>query len=199
MVFLYILFALLTVVFVFLISFVEFSVFFEEGLILELKIAGITVYSYPEPIKKKLKKEKKKKLKKEKQTEAYDKKDLLKNIKPILSFCLKVTKRVGKLLSHLKVKKLDFDLTVSTEDAYKTSMYYGELCAVVYPLYSLLCSYNNEKNIKMIVSADFDVINPELKFVFNGKVRIFFAGISAIMILLDFLKSGILKGADKNE
>lgn len=198
MIFLYILAAILLVLFIFLMLSVSAEVKFDEGLTASIKVAGIKVYEYPPAMKKILKKEKRKADKKEKPKEK-EKPDLIKKLKPILKFALSALKRAGKMLSHLKLKRLDFFLTVSSEDAFKTSMYYGEICSVVYPVNAIISSFTDPKKVRMLVSADYDVINPELKFYFNGKLRIIFAVSAAIMIMKDFLKSGILKGENDNE
>lgn len=200
MVFLYILLALFVIIFAVSLLPISAEIEFREGLEVTVKIAEIRVYSYPPAMKKILKKEKKKseKIQKPKE-EKSNKKDLLKNLNDILAFAFKSIKRVGRMLSHLKLKKLDFYLTVSSDDAFNTSIYYGELCSVVYPLNALICSAVDRKKVNMSVSANYDVINPELKFYFSASIRIFFAVVAAIMILSDFLKSGILKGENKNE
>lgn len=56
---------------------------------------------------------------------------------------------------HVKVKKLDFRVTVVGEDAADTAVKYGYACSVVYPAVSMLTALSGCKDYKVAVSPGF--------------------------------------------
>ncbi len=101
----------------------------------------------------------------------------------------------------LKIRNLNFSLSVATKNAADTAVLYGSVCAVVYPFFSLVFEHLNCKSDHIDVSADFD--NEQSKFLFSTDVKanLFLLLITALSVFRYYRKfQHELKGeVNKNE
>lgn len=100
-----------------------------------------------------------------------------------------------KILKHVRVRKLEVDLIVSSNDAAKTAILYGNICSVVYSLVALLKSACEFDHKKIKVSADFSSENMNFSMLCNIKIRMVYIVTFAISLLYSIIitKLGELK------
>lgn len=67
-----------------------------------------------------------------------------------------VISSLGKLLRHLKINRFELSVTVGGEDAATIAIEYGAVCAVAYPIVSLLESNVEIKERSVSINTDFD-------------------------------------------
>ena len=142
---------------------------YEGDLFIKLKYLGITVFDDQKSEKKKQKKQKDGK-KQDKQPEddnflkrSYKQRGLLGTIKFCCSVLKIVIENIPAIVKRFKFRKLRVDLTVAGDDAANTAIKYGEVCAVVYPVVTLLQSLIDLKPQQINVSVDFDKTESEFK------------------------------------
>ena len=118
-------------------------------------------------------------------------------IEDILVILKQLCLRFVKLLKHVRFKKLDFNLTVASEDAATTAIRYGNICSIVYSLCGLLGSACDFDAKKVKVSADFASENMTLVLKSTIKIRLIFLvsfafgfAFSIIKLKLGELKNG---------
>lgn len=77
-----------------------------------------------------------------------------------------------KLIKHIRFNKLEFSLTVASDDAAKTALAYGTACSVVYSICGMLSSAYKFNPKKVNVSADFSTEQITLKVNTVIKIRL---------------------------
>ncbi len=177
---------------------------FNEGLRAEISAFSKCIYIYPEPISRKLKREKKKVLKKAEPKaqksnfikDYFKKKGIYGGICEIAQILKTVIIRLFRLMKRVKIKRCDLRLVVASTDAANTALTYGRVCAVLYPLFAVITERFGKNSAKLNVSTDFEVQNPELEFYFSAELRLFHIAVTALYLLFDFLK-GVLKNERK--
>ncbi len=169
---------------------------YEREFILKIKYLGITLFDNKktaEPKKskqaKKTSQDKESSPKKEnfiKRT--YKQKGLLGTIDYFSKVFTMVLKRFWWVAKRFKFRKFNFDLVVATSDAADTAIQYGEVCAVLYPVLSLLQSLIDFKPKQVNISADFDKTKWEFKTSILVKTRALYWIIAAVGLMVQFLK-----------
>ncbi|MBQ1186721.1 MAG: DUF2953 domain-containing protein [Clostridia bacterium] len=109
-------------------------------------------------------------------------------VQKILEIIKELCIKFGRLLKHLKFEKLNFNLTVASDNAATTAILYGNLCAVVYSICGMLgAAYNfNPKNIN--VSADFASEQMNLILVSKVKVKLIYIIVFLISAIFSIIK-----------
>ena len=162
--------AVVGIIFLLLISSLKITFRLSGSVVFYITFLGIKVFD----INAKPKKEKKQDEKKltgvlKEYAKGKSRKKLVGEILEIVkSLCVKF----GKLIKHLRFKKLEFDLTVACDDAAKTAIAYGSICSVVYSICGMLASAYNFNPKKVNVSADFSADKMSLKVNTVIKVRL---------------------------
>ena len=137
--------------------------------------------------------------KEEKRKKKKSVKQLLKgrSLSRLLNFAFDVLKQIVKkakfIIKHSKVERFDLDITVASDDAASTAIEYGAVCAVVYPLISLLLNYNNALKENINIVCDYNSDKPQLEFYGVVSVRlIYLLAVLSILphIIKEFLKKG---------
>ncbi|MBR7133250.1 MAG: hypothetical protein IKD04_06920 [Clostridia bacterium] len=109
-------------------------------------------------------------------------------VKTVFGFIGDVLAHIKKLLRHIKFKSIILDISVSGDDAAKTAVEYGGVCAAVYPVLSVLdtCAGFSYKQIN--IKSDF--VSENSRFRFSGSVilRVFFLLVAAIKIYSEYKK-----------
>lgn len=80
------------------------------------------------------------------------------------------------------------DLTVATDDAANTAIQYGSVCAVLYPVLSLLQSTVDLKSKEVNINADFEKSKWEFKTSILVKAQLIYWIIAAIGTLKQYYK-----------
>ncbi len=203
MVFLIILAVLLLLIALILLVPLKVKLDFNEALRVEVSLFSRWVFVYPEPIGRKLKREKKKALKK---LQPEPKKNFLKDyfrkkgvcggVCEIAQVVKTILLRVFRLLKRVKIERCDLRFVVATADAANTALTYGRVCAVLFPLFTVISERYGKNCAKLDVSTDFEVKNPELEFHLVAELRLYHIAVTALYLLFDFLK-GVLKNERK--
>ena len=97
--------------------------------------------------------------------------------------------KFSKLLKHTRFKKLEVDFRISSNDAAKTAILYGNACSVVYSLVALLKSACNFDHKKIKVSADFSSETINLSMLCNIKIKTVYIVSFAISVLYSIIKT----------
>jgi len=144
------------------------------------------------PVKKRSKKASKMKQTKK---EGYFKKlysedGLLDGTVKLLSTVKEVISKLFALVSECEVEKLNLDITVAADQPSNTAIYYGGVCAAVYPAIGLLNGLVTVKKQNVNIKADYDAKAPNIDFVVIIKLRVFKALKFAFVLIKEFIQGG---------
>ena len=93
-----------------------------------------------------------------------------------------------KLLKHTVIKKFNFNISISGNDAADTAVKYGKVCSVVYPLSTLLCECVNFKPDNISVYSNFNGGQTEFNLGFTVSTKLIYIIYFAVLFVFDFLK-----------
>ncbi len=106
----------------------------------------------------------------------------------ILSLFKELCLKFSQILKHVRVKKLEVDLKIASDDAAKTAILYGNACSLVYSVVALLKSASDFDHKKITVSADFSSETMSLSMLSNIKLRIIYILGFAISVARSIIK-----------
>ena len=178
-------------VFIFLLTFipVKIKATFSKAFFLEIRWLFLKMI-FPSETEEELETEKPKKEKKAEKDEVSQWKRLLK--KEGFHGFMEIVKAAGKLLGdtairilkRVKMKHFLLKMTVAGEDAAQAAILYGQTCAVLYPITSLLFTYVRCKRKKISVNVDYKAEENQVDFAMVLSIRPIFviaAGIRALI------------------
>lgn len=217
MIFLYILIAILFVLFLITLIPVGIKARFQNKVYCDLKIGFIKIRLLPEKPKKKKTEEKPKvkepKPKKENQKEKeISLKKLLKQngvsgiiniLKKIASLAVGALKDVFK---HIIIRELSIDVVIGGDDAAETALNYGKACSVVYPSVSTITQACICQDFNVLVSPDFtDGSKSSASCKLEADIKIFWLvkavivhGFKALQVLIKLRKANETVNKDEN-
>lgn len=104
-----------------------------------------------------------------------------------------------ELFKKIKVKRFDLRVITASDDAAKTALEYGGVCAVVFPVLSFLKSVMNfpDKITNVHIDADYDADKPTLYLDLKLKIRVISIVSAALSVLWTILKSRFKKELSK--
>lgn len=182
-----------SVILLVLLSSLSVTLNINDKVIFRLSFLGICIFDIN------FKKKKKSSLKKKEQTSNKGLTDVLKQyaanknnkelIIEIFSIFKELCIKFYKLLKHTRFKRLEVDLKISSDDAAKTAIIYGNVCSVVYSLVALLKSACDFDHKKIKVSADFSSETINFSMLCNIKIRIVYIVAFAISVLYSIIKT----------
>lgn len=184
----------------------NFDLVYDGDLFIKFKYLGITVFD-DQKSEKKARKPQKQKTKSEKSTPSkkdnffvklYKQKGLLGAIGYCSDIAKIVLQNLPRIFKKIKFRKLKLDLTVATDDAANTAIRYGEFCAVLYPVLSLLQSIIDLKPHEINIKPDFDKTETEFKGAVIAKAPAIYFIIVLISISKEVNKLKY-KESEKNE
>ena len=109
-------------------------------------------------------------------------------VKEILYTVKSALVKIKKQLKKITVKRLTVDISIASDNAAKTAVEYGAVCAAVYPLLSFLES-TADIGIKQInVSSDFNSQKPHFSFSAVVRLRIIYLIIAAFAAFCEYNK-----------
>ncbi len=109
-------------------------------------------------------------------------------VKEILYTAKSALVKIKKQLKKITVKRLTVDISIASDNAAKTAVEYGAVCAAVYPLLSFLES-TADIGIKQInVSSDFNSQKPHFSFSAVVRLRIIYLIIAAFAAFCEYNK-----------
>lgn len=153
------------------------------------------------PSNKSEKKHKKKKVRKDKQVEEKPKLEFrdifikhgISGFIDLLNDAVEVYKKHKQHLKFTAVDSVVLDISVSRDNAADTAIFYGEMCAVVYPAFSLISKVCKHKKCEVSVYPDFNKKDSQVNFSAELSIRLMFVvsfaislGIDAVKIYLNF-------------
>ena len=180
MIALYILVALIAIIFLLLLSSVCVRFSFDDKFYLRVSILGVILFSYDssKPIKPSKEKaadggKNREKTKFKDSVKHYAKsKNIFKLISDIFPIVLVVLKKIKTAVYRLKFYNMNFNLTVATDDAAQTAILYGKMCSVIAPVVVLLSENLNFDCECVSVTTDFLSDNTVLKASGTVKLRL---------------------------
>ena len=172
---------------------------FKDDFFFKLKFSGIGIFKLnPDKKKKEEKTENnlpsnKSTPKKESKAATYFKKLKEKygfsgTIKLLLGFLRDLIPHIRKLLKHIKIRNVVIDIIIAENDAAKTAIEYGSVCAVAYPVLSGLESVAGVKYKAINIKSDFEGQNSSFAFKGDIRTRIIFLLIALIKVYLEYKK-----------
>ena len=185
------------IIFLLLISSLKITFRLSETVVFYVTFLGVRIFDInAKPKRKKEKKQEEKKL--TGVLKEYAKgKSRHKLIGELLEIIKSLCAKFVKLVKHLRFRKLEFDLTVATDDAAKTAIVYGSVCSVVYSICGMLASAYDFNPKKVNVSADFSTDKMSLKVNTVIKIRVIYilkfalsTAVSIIKLKLGEVKNG---------
>lgn len=107
------------------------------------------------------------------------------DLEEILDWARLLLKRLGWLLSNIRVRNLNMKYVSGGEDAAKAALEYGAACALIYPIAALV---ENKMHIapngmKLDVSCDYDRGEPDYLFEVFLRLRGYHAIVALILII----------------
>lgn len=109
-------------------------------------------------------------------------------VKEIFGLVKAVLDRAEKQLNRIAVRRLCLDIKVASDNAAKTALEYGAVCAAVYPVLSLADSVLNLKMKSVNVTADFNSDKSALAFSVIIRARIVFLIMLAFGVFAEYNK-----------
>ncbi len=166
---------------------------YEHKLMFKIKYAGITLLNSEKERKTTGNGNNKKESSPPQQKEnfikkTYKQKGLLGTVQYFSNILKIVLKKFWWLAKRFKFRQFKFDLTVATDDAANTAIQYGEVCAAIYPIFSIIQSAVDIKPKSVNINADFDKTNWEFKTCILVKAQLLYWLIAAIGALAQYLK-----------
>lgn len=168
MIFLYILIAILVVLFLITLIPVGIKARYKNKVYCVLKIGFIKIRILPEKPKKKKPKVKTEEKSKEKKPEKPKQKEAVFSFIKLLkqngvSGIINILKKIASLAAgalkdvfkHIIIRELSIDVVIGGDDAAETALNYGKTCAVVYPAVSTVTQVCICKDFNVLVSPDF--------------------------------------------
>lgn len=120
--------------------------------------------------------------------EYADNKDKKELVFDMFSLFKKLCIKFSKLLKHVRIKKLEVNLKIASDDAAKTAILYGNACSIVYSLVALLKSACGFDHKKIAVSADFSSDKIDLTMLSNIRIRVIYIVYFAISVAYTIIK-----------
>lgn len=166
---------------------------YEHELMLKIKYAGIILFDGKKGSKPTVKSNKKQKNTTPQQKEnfikkTYKQKGLLGTVQYFSNILKIVLKRFWWLVKRFKFRQFEFDLTVATDDAAHTAIQYGEVCAALYPIFSVIQSTVDLKPKSVNINADFEKTKWEFKTRVLVRAQLLYWLIAVIGALTQYLK-----------
>ena len=184
--------AIICVLFVLCALPLSIELLYESKLTVNIKYAGIKWLKNKKAKQKKVAKNKTKNSTKNQNEgflkKIYNQKGTIGTVRYISNIITIVFKRLLWLAKRFKLKIFNFDLTIATDDAANTAIQYGEVCSVLYPLFSIIQSTFNVKSKSININADFNKTKWEFKTHFLVKASLLFWIIALIGVFAQYLK-----------
>lgn len=208
MIFLIILGSLLGIILLLLLLPVTIKLEYYDSMLIEMRYAGFRLFrldaSEQEEEVKQIVEETSDLTDEKKAGSSFDIAGLLKE-QGITGF-LKMILELGKIavntskgiIRRIGIKSFHINLIIATGDAADTANLYGQACAVVFPVYSLIFSYVKCKDKSVNIKPDFDGEENRISFETYASLRpihVLIGGIRAVVDLWPILK--IVKSAIK--
>ena len=153
---------------------------------LTIKLCGFRLV----PPKDKPQKEKKEKKKKKENTEQTNPKKKSKiDFNQIKTLVTSATPAVKRVFKGIKIRRFRFIYICAGEDAAKTAIQYGRVCAAVASVLPLVQNIFDIKFDKIDVRLDFSVNKPYNEVKFKAKLKVYVLIASAFVFLKNYLKT----------
>lgn len=195
MIALYIIGAIVLLVFLLLISSVSVFVKYSDELSVKVGFWFFRFNTYPAD---KSKKRKSKKIPHKSKNDnlimkLIAEKGLVAAISEIASIVKILLVKAGKTAKHIRVKKFYFLVTAASADPAKTAVLYGSLCSVVFPAlkgFQEIMKFNDRRT-KVLVLSDFNNDSPTVEIDLKLKLRVWFILKAAFGVLIQLIKRKI--------
>ncbi len=166
---------------------------FDSKLVIKIQYMGIKVFDSAKKASKKKKSKKQDNNDNAPQKESfvkkiYKQKGFMRTIEYFSKVLKLLLEKLWWVAKRFKFSRFKLDLTVATNDAAKTAIQYGKICAAAYPVLSLLQTIIKFKPEQVNISANFD----KNKFEFKTSIKVttcaFYWIVAAVSATSLFLK-----------
>lgn len=108
----------------------------------------------------------------------------------ILSVIKLVFLKFANLITKSSAEYLNLNIDVASDDAATTAMYYGSICAVVYPAVGLLNGIIPIKKQNICINADYSQNNTSVQFELFLSLRVYKSLSVVFSLIKEFLQGG---------
>lgn len=108
----------------------------------------------------------------------------------LLNLVKEIISKVFSLVSNCEVEKLNLDISVAASEPSDTAIYYGSVCAAVYPAIGLLNGIAAVNKQTVNITADYNSKQPKVNFEIIIKLRVFKALKFAFSLIKEFIQGG---------
>lgn len=127
-------------------------------------------------------------------SELFKNNDLPYAISELLSLISSVFNRFDDLLCRTSVSRLNLDMKLHKPDAAAAAIFYGEVCAVLYPLLGFINSKVPIRHKKISVLCDYDGPKTDCKLYLKWRLIPIFCIKPLVLLILDIIKMKSKKG-----
>ena len=165
---------------------------FQEEFTFKIKLFGIKVFAPSKKVSKKFDKDvENEPLKEENKIKGLfsklkDKKGFIGAVKEVFELLKDCLKQLEIFLKTIKFKKVCLDLSVAGDDAAKTAIQYGQVCAIVYPTLAFLQTKANVKYKNINVKSEFENKQSEFSFSLTVNLQILFLLITVFKVYKEY-------------
>lgn len=185
--------ALVSVILFLLLSSLSVTLNIVDKVVFKVSFLGISIFDINSKRKRKTSSKKKDKKSQEEIVDVLKKYAANKSNKDLIIEIFLVFKELcikfSKILKHVRIKKLEVNLKIASNDAATTAILYGNVCSVVYSVVALLKSACDFDHKKIKVSADFFSETISFSMLCNIKIRIAYIVYFAISVLYSIIKT----------
>jgi len=181
--------SILALIILILITPIGLNIFYRYESIMYVKLRYL-VFSYTlYPAKKKKKAKKKDEKKPDIISSTIKEKGLLEAIRQVAELLKLVMETAGKVLRHTVISKLNVRIVSASDDAAKTAIEYGSVCAGVYTLIAALQNAMKIRRHNIDIKPDFDKQKPEIEVDITVRILIIFVVTALISALFKYMKT----------
>ena len=156
---------------------------------LSIRLCGFRLLPQKEKPKKEKKRKKKKKEKEAKDPKKKKKKKSKIDFQYVKTLITSATPAAKKVFRKIKIRKFRFIYICAGDDAAKTAIQYGRICAAVASLLPIIQNIFDIKVDKIDVQLDFSVNKPYNEVKFKAKLKVYVLIAAAVIFLKNYLSA----------
>jgi len=156
---------------------------------LSIRLCGFRLLPQKEKPKKEKQQKKKKKEKEAKDPKKKKKKKSKIDFQQIKTLVTSATPAAKKVFRKIKIRKFRFIYICAGDDAAKTAIQYGRICAAVASLLPIIQNIFDIKVDKIDVQLDFSVNKPYNEVKFKAKLKVYVLIAAAVIFLKNYLSA----------
>lgn len=202
MIALYIFLAILLILILILLSNVSFFALLNDEISVYFRFWFLKFTILPKKVRKSTKKVNSQQNKKISIKKMIQEKGIIATVSELISVLDVFLKEIGKISSHLKVRRFNLKAVVASSDPAETGLLYGSLCGIIFPAFRTLQTQFkfNENKTRIVVDSDFSKEESEFNLSLKCNLRLVHLLIFGLSVLFELIrrKTESLKSNENN-